>query len=332
MIRGLLVKSAILLKPGLGDFSFPVVFARALEEEDPDLARSLAVLYWPVTESGRTEAAFGNVDLVVVYGSEGTVRWVRERLPAHIPLRGYRHRMGFGLVGRDALRRGEGVDRAPVAPMSVPSRGVTGEAGATARDAARSVALFDQKGCVSPHVIFVERGGEVEAEEWTNLLARAFQEMEGVLPSGEISPEEGVAIQHVRGISELQDGLGEGFSQHGGGVAPWTVVFRPRGVVEPSCLNRTVRILAVEDLREALSVLKEWAPFLQTVGVAGLGGRAREFAEDLSRLGVSRICPLAKIPWPDPWWHHDGFGPLVELVRWTDVEDDDGISSGTVEW
>ena len=102
--------------------------------------------------------------------------------------------------------------------------------------------------------------------------------------------------------------------------------------MEPSCLNRTVRILAVDDLREALSALKDWVPFLQTVGVAGLEGRVREVVERLSKLGVSRICPLARMPWPDPWWHHDGFGPLVELVHWTDVEDDDGISSKTVEW
>jgi hypothetical protein len=103
-------------------------------------------------------------------------------------------------------------------------------------------------------------------------------------------------------------------------------------VVEASCLNRTVRVLAVDDLRESLPALKDWVPFLQTVGVAGMEGRMPEMVEALSRLGVSRISPLAKVPWPDPWWHHDGFGPLVELVRWTDVEDEEGISPETAEW
>ncbi len=43
LIRGLLVRSAVLLKPGLGDIPLPLFFARGLEEEDPELARSLAV-------------------------------------------------------------------------------------------------------------------------------------------------------------------------------------------------------------------------------------------------------------------------------------------------
>ncbi len=301
LIRALLVKSAVLLKPGWGDLSLPVAFAEALEEEDPDLTRGVAVLYWPITESQRTETALGGADLVVVYGSDGTVRWVRERIPAHVPLRAYRHRVGFGLVGRGALGKGAG-------PRTV------------ARDAALSVAVFDQKGCVSPHVFFVEAGGDVGPEEWAGYLAEALEEMEGVLPSGKVSTEEGVAIQQIRGVAEVRDGLGEGATHHGGGAAPWTVVFRGGGAVEPSCLNRSVRVLAMQDVREAFEALGNWAPYLQTVGVEGFEGRMGGIVEGLSRLGVSRISPLARVPWPDSRWHHDGLGPLVELVRWTDVE------------
>lgn len=330
MIRSLLVKSAVLLKPGLGDFSLPVVFARGLEEEDSELTRSLAVLYWPVTESGRTETALEKVDLVVLYGGDVTVRWVRKRLPAHVPLRAYRHRMGFGLVGREALMEEKRLSPNPSGTPAVSGgaslEAARGRARAVARDAARAVALFDQRGCVSPRVVFVERGGEVEPEEWANFLAEALDEMETVLPSGEVSAEDGVSIQQHRGVAELIDGMGDGTTRHGGEAAPWTVVFRPHGTVEASCLHRSVRVLAVEDVMEALSALEDWAPYLQTVGVAGFEGRMPELADALSRLGVSRISPLARVPWPDPWWHHDGFGPLVELVRWTDVEKGVGFS------
>ena len=47
MIRALLVKSAVLLKPGLGDVVLPVLFAEALAEEAPELSDALAVTYWP---------------------------------------------------------------------------------------------------------------------------------------------------------------------------------------------------------------------------------------------------------------------------------------------
>ncbi|MFH1765526.1 MAG: acyl-CoA reductase [Gemmatimonadota bacterium] len=310
LIRGLLVKSAVLLKPGFGDIPLPLVFARGLEEEDPELARKVAVLYWPVEESGRTETVLKEADLVVTYGNDETIRWVRDRLPPQTPLRAYRHRMGFGLVGRGALG---------------------GSVRSVVQDAARSVALFDQKGCVSPHVFFVERGGEVEPGEWAALLAGALQELETVLPSGDVSLEEGVAIQQLRGVAELEEGLGEVVVHHGGDRAPWTVLFLPGGTIEPSCLNRTVRVVPVDTVQEALSALGSWVPYLQTVGVTGLEGRASEVMESLARLGVTRIASLGEVPWPRPWWHHDGFGPLQDLVRWTDVEGVDSFSSGTVE-
>ena len=317
LIRGLLVKSAALLKPGLGDLPLSVVFVQALQEEDPDLARCLAVVYWPSEERGRTETALKGSDLVVAYGSDETIRWIRGHLPPQTPLRAYRHRMGFVLVGREALG----------------AEGSSGGAGAwsVAREAARSVALFDQKGCVSPHVFFVERGGEVDPGEWAGLLARAFHELEEVLPSGNISPEDGASLQQIRGVAELKEGLGEGMVLHGGDRAPWTVLYRPGGSVEPSCLNRTVRVLPVEALRDALEILKAWIPYLQTVGVAGLAGQTVEIREGLARLGVSRISDLGGVPWPRTWWHHDGSGPLLDLVRWTDVEGADPFSSDTDE-
>ncbi len=247
---------------------------------------------------------------MVTYGSDETIRWVRERLPPHTPLRAYRHRMGFGLVGKGALG---------------------GSVGSVVRDAARSVALFDQKGCVSPHVFFVERGGKVEPGEWAALLAGALRELETVLPSGEVSLEEGVAIQQLRGVAELEEGFGEVVVHHGGDKAPWTVLFLPGGTAEPSCLNRTVRVIPVDTLQEAVSALRSWVPYLQTVGVAGLGGRGSEVVESLARLGVTRISSLEEVPWPRPWWHHDGSGPLQDLVRWTDVEGVDFLSSDNVE-
>ena len=107
---------------------------------------------------------------------------------------------------------------------------------------------------------------------------------------------------------------------HGGDAAPWTVTVRPAGTVEPSCLHRTVTVHPVGDVHDALVELKRWSPYLQTVGVAGFEGREQEIEEALSRIGVSRITPFARVPWPEPWWHHDGSGPLRDLVRWTDVE------------
>jgi hypothetical protein len=300
LVRALLVKSSVLLKPGRGDVVLPVTFARGLEEEDPVLSESVAVLYWPGAEGAQGEAALRGADLVVVYGGDDTVRWARQRLPPATPLRAYRHRLGVGLLGCAALE--------------------AGEAGVSAEAAARAVAMFDQRGCVSPHVLFVEEEGETDPLWWAALLARALQDLEASLPSGPLPPEQGAALQQLRGWAEMEEGAGRGVVRHGGGEAPWTVVFQPLGELEPSCLARTVRVIPVGDLREAVAAMEGWRPYLQTVGVAGLGEREEELAESLARLGVSRMAPLDAVPWPPPWWHHDGEGPLRALVRWTDVE------------
>ena len=72
------------------------------------------------------------------------------------------------------------------------------------------------------------------------------------------------------------------------------------------------------------AILEAVGPFrrhLQTVGVGGLTEHERlALAEGLSRLGAVRVAPLAGAPWPPPWWHHDGMGPLDALVRWSDLE------------
>ncbi|MBT8398042.1 MAG: hypothetical protein HKO65_00910 [Gemmatimonadetes bacterium] len=305
LIRSLLVGSSVILKPGEGDIPLPVLFAQGLEEEDPELAKRIAVFYWPVNESGRTETVLNAADLAVVYGGDETVRWVRERLPPHVPLRAYRHRMGFGLVGRGALSSDD-----------------EGSAGgrSSARAAALSVAIFDQRGCVSPHVFLVETGGEVTPEEWAVNLGTALEEVERTLPSGSLTLEEGAAIQQLRGAAELAESMGEGTVLHGGKDGSWTVRFVPGGTVAPSCLGRTVRVIPVQDMEESLETLKAWMPYLQTVGMAGLDDRLPVLAEALARMGVSRITPLVGMPWPRSWWHHDGSGPLRDLVRWTDVE------------
>ena len=300
MIRSLLVKSAVLLKPGLGDLALPVVFAGGLEEEDPELARAVAVAYWPSGDGFRTEKALEEADLVAAYAGDETIRWVRSRLPSRTILRAYRHRLGAALIGRGALE--------------------LEEARYVAREAARAVALFDQRGCVSPHVFLVEKGGEVGPEAWAELLAGAFSDLETELPSGEVAPEEAVAIQQIRGSAELAEGLGKTVVRHGEDRAPWTVILQAEGPLEPSCLNRTVRVLPVDGFGSALAALREWSPFLQTVGIVGFGDDEGELAENLARLGVSRIVSLAQVPWPLPWWHHDGSGPLLDLVRWTDLE------------
>jgi hypothetical protein len=314
MIRALLVKSAVLLKPGRGDVPLSVLFARGFQEVDPELGCSVAVAYWPRALGDETQAAIAMADLVVVYGGNETVEWVRSRAPAGVNLVEYAHRIGVGLVGTAALGGGQGTQSGST------SLGEGGTSREVVMAAARSVALFDQRGCVSPQVFFVEEGGRVGPEEWAELLAEALDGFEEELPSGPLGPEDGASLQQLRGAAEVNESMGRGRVFHGGAYAPWTVLFEPGGHMQPSCLHRTVRVIPVQNLTDVLPELGAWATHLQTVGVAGLGPHREEVLAGLIGLGVTRVTGMEGVPWPPPWWHHDGTGPLQALVRWTDVE------------
>ena len=56
MIRSLLVKCPVLLKPGAGDAVLAPLFAGALAASDPELAGGVAVCYWPRGSGGPLEA------------------------------------------------------------------------------------------------------------------------------------------------------------------------------------------------------------------------------------------------------------------------------------
>jgi hypothetical protein len=161
------------------------------------------------------------------------------------------------------------------------------------------------------------------------MIADGLGELEGRLPSGPLDRLERSGVHQVRGTAEmLSSGWGSGpdaedrpFLIHGGD-APWTVFYDPYRAVESSCIGRVVIVRPFRTLQELEERLRPVGPHLQTVGVAGLGDRLEEVAVVLGALGASRVAPFATVPFPSPWWHHDGRGPLRDLVRWVDLEPD----------
>ena len=298
--RALLARSPVLLKPGLHDAVLPVLYARALADCDPELAAALAVLYWPGGAAAVEAEVLARAGLVVVYGGGDTVEAVRARIPATTSLVAYTHRVGVALVGRGALAGGR-ADR-------------------TALDAARAAAAFDQRGCVSPHLFWVEEGGALTPAGWAARLASAMAEVEEDLPTGPTPPEVASQVQQLRGTWELKQAAGEGARVFRPAGAEWTVVYDPDPAFSPSCLGRFVWVKPVPDLEGVAALLAGLHPFLQTAALCGAGGRAPSLVEQLGRVGVSRVTSLRRMPWPPAWWHHDGGDPLRALVRWVDWE------------
>jgi len=294
-VRSLLVRAATLAKTASDEPLLPALFARALAAADPGLGRCIAVTYWPGGRDDLNAAAAGAADAVVVYGGEEAVRTLRgmtapdQRFVAHGP------RVSFGLVGREADHT-------------------------TAARVARATAVFDQHGCVSPHVVYVEDEGRVSPEGFAEEVAQRLEAIEAELPRGPGTPAEAAAIHQVRGGAEFRELAGAGVKLFAAARTRSTVIFDPDPAFALSCLNRTLWIKRVGDLQEVAGHVEPFRRFLQSAAIAGAGARTQDLGIQLARVGVARITDFDRLPWPPASWHHDGRGPLRELLRWTDLE------------
>jgi hypothetical protein len=181
--------------------------------------------------------------------------------------------------------------------------------------------MFNQRGCVCPQVVYVEEGGDLTPLDFAERLAAALAEVETRLPSGALDADEAAVLQQLRGHAELQAATGSGSVHHGGAEASWTVVYEPVAMPGPGCVARSIRIRPLRDAEDLGGELAGLQSHLQTIGVAGLAGRLGNLAPAWGRLGASRIVPFSRVPFPPPWWLHDGRGPLRDLVRWIEVEE-----------
>lgn len=301
LIRALLVKTPSLGKLASGQPILPVLFARALDSVDRALARALAITYWPGGTTTVERPLVDAADAVVVYGGADAVSAIRSLAPDHPRLLTHGPRFSVGLVSHEALAAALTDDTA------LPDR------------VARAVATFDQQGCVSPHAIWVEDRDHDLVDRFVDAVAVALQRLETALPRGRITPPEAARIQQERGAAALRTHSGSTRVLASTGT-DWTVVLDRDTTFRPSCLNRFVRIHPVYALDQVTETLAPAGHQLQSVAIAAPAPRRATLAHDLARIGATRITSFDRLPWPPPQWHHDGRGPLQELLRWVDLE------------
>ncbi len=293
----LLVKSASLGKAASEEPLFPALFVQSIRDVDERLADCFATTWWPGGTAELEEAAFGRAEAVIAYGSEAAIDGVKARVPVRTRFVAYGHKLSFGVVGREWL---------------------TAERVAEAADrAGYDVVKYDQQGCLSPHVFYVERGGPVAPRDFAARLAEALARYEHLVPRGRTSFGEAAAIRGLRAAYELRDDA-ELFESPDD--TAWTVAYDEDPSFEASCLNRAIRVKPVGDVDAVPALVSPVRRYLQTCGAGLDGPRLERLADALGRLGLDRICPLGRMPDPSPAWHHDGRFNLLDLVRWTDLE------------
>jgi len=306
-MRSALVKAACLGKVASGEPTFAALYLKTIEDIDPEIAGSMAVLYWQGGDEAVERVAFNHADAAVVFGGVETCASLLKRIPNTVKALVHGHRMGFGVIGKNRMTPEDAED--------------------LAAKVAYDHAMFDQKACLAPQVYYLEEGGELSPLEFARILASAMSSLETKMPRGKLSAGEAALIHQLRGRYEIRELQGDGVqmitSSHG---TAWTVIHeKDPGEFSPSTLNRFVRLWRVKDIFQIIRDLKPVGPFLQNAAVAVGDEREAEFIRQLAQLGVARITSPGNMPLPSMMWHHDGMATLAALLRWCDVEKKDDI-------
>jgi len=183
---------------------------------------------------------------------------------------------------------------------------------------ALDVALYDQQGCLSPHQFFVEKGGKISPEQFSNELIQALKEMEETFPPHTLSIDEKVQHRSFLSRYEYHPEVKMFQTPSGRSTVIWTSEMR----LHISCLNRVVFVVPFSDMSQVLTALEGYVGKISTVSVAMTRKQLKTWIEPLHRLGVSRICPVGRMQLPSPVWHHDNRPSLSDFLLWTDWEDE----------
>jgi hypothetical protein len=301
IVLGLLARSAQLVKCASGSSFLPRLFAHSLYEADPKLGACLEIAGWRGGNVDLENVLFAEADCVTATGSDETLAAIRSRLPIRTRFVGYGHRVSFGFVTREVLSSLRGPQ--------------------IATRAADDVVAWNQLGCLSPHVIYVQTGGEVSSERFAELLADELERREQTEPRGGLPAPHATAIASRRGIYEVRAAHSpETRMWRSKESTAWTVVFEADPRFQVSCLNRFIYVKPVKDLVELLQHAEVVRGKVSTVGIAASEHQTEELALHLARWGVIRVCPLGRMQNPPLTWRHDGRPALGDIVTWTDVE------------
>jgi Acyl-CoA reductase (LuxC) len=169
---------------------------------------------------------------------------------------------------------------------------------------ARDTVALGQRGCNSPHSVFVERGGALTPQAFAELLGEELgRAARHVLP--DLAPQEAFQVLSWRAEYDMR-----GHAWYSDGIR-WSVFYseEDHGLAAP-CYGRTLFVQPVDDVFDVAALC---SVNTQTAGLA-LGERRLKLAEVLTARGVERCPEVGRMALYDAPW--DGMYPMDRMVRW----------------
>jgi hypothetical protein len=271
IFMGLLLKSSVIAKSPSREPFFPILLAKSIHAVDPRLASCIATFWWPGGEWEIEKTIFKEADLIHIYGNNETIKKIKSQMPLGKPFLPFGHKASFSLIGKNEHLRGK--------------------AKTLARRVAYDVSLYDQQGCVSPHVIYLEKG-TFQPGEWAKELALAMEKISIKFPPAQISLGEASKIHQIRGQYHFSK---KAFCLSSHPKPDWTVIYEESSEFLPSCLNRVVFVKPLNKINLLLKILGKWKGSFQAMGYSLSSSPTMELQKIVKKLKIPFLLPIGKM-------------------------------------
>lgn len=288
----LLARVPVVLKPSSNDEGLAELFAVALSEQDAELGDAIGLLRFGRHDAEVLRALSGGSDALHAWGSDSSMQAIRASLPATTMFVPHGHGLGAIYVPQSEL---------DLDPIDL------------ARKIAMDVALYDQRGCLSPHFVLVESSGRGAAEALAQSISEVgLGELAARIPRGPLPMDRAAQQLQWRGVGAARGILFEGDG--------WAVSFENEGSLRVSPGWRNLAVLEVPTRTRALELFAPLGVHLKTLAVAG-GLEARiEIANALPSTLAPRVCEVGQMQSPGLLASVDGESPWTGLVRLLDLD------------
>ena len=257
-VRGIVVPLLfgvpVLVKASSNETRFPAIMREALRRADTELATAMDLVVFPGGDIAREAAFLEFAQAVSVYGTDETVHAIEQRIDDRIP----------------AIVHGHGVSVAYCSAWSLAPESIDDTTARLALD----LAAYDQRGCLSPQVIYVEETPGTPVDDFATGLSGAIETVAETLPRGPLPEAVGAAQTQWRGIAEVEGTLVRG-REH-------ALAIDRSGAIRWSPGYRNATIVPVRSLDDALASMTAFVAHLKCVGTD-----ARTLRELGARLGES---------------------------------------------
>ncbi len=315
---------------------FSPLILQALEAADEELVSTVAVLVWDYDDAALQSQLLGRSDLVIAAAGDDTISRIADQIPRageapdlhRARFHPHGHKVSFSAIGREMFE----LDR-----HSMGSSGEGALVSVVALLAGLDSVFWDQNGCLSSRIHFVERGarGDTAPLEYAERLVGQLRRLSEALPRGawplrqlHDSFDRYKAMESLGGVStglQVLSDYDDRFlvilddrTPDKQGVSPGVFA-----ALVNDCQGRVVIVRPVNDLTEVpahyLSLLPSRS--LQSLSVAvgrpgeGLTPRFLDFATACGARGVTAIRVVGRGAFPQLAYSWDGFLPLDLLRR-----------------